>query len=131
MRRIWVLLMAAIVWAEVSGDLRAADAQQYAASGVEKVKAGKDQEALDDFNKAVELAPHEAVHYRNRAALYARLKDWNKAVEDYTKTLSLRKDPGVQFNRGYAYLQLNRLDDALRDLDAVLREQPGNERALR
>ena len=41
--------------------------------------------ALKDFNSAINLSPKSAHIYFNRANLYASIKDYFKAVEDYTK----------------------------------------------
>src|ERR1700755_3601422 len=87
-------------------------AEQYAARAVQSVKDGNQAAALADFNKAVELAPDKPIHYRNRAAFFALTKQWDKAIADYDTLLKLdRNDLATPLNRGYAYLQLGKLDE--------------------
>ena len=107
-------------------------AEQYARSAVESVREGNRAEALADFNKAVELAPQQAINFRNRAAFFSLTKQWDQAITDYDAALSLESnDPATVFDRGYAYLQLGKLDQALTDFDSTLDAQPDHERALR
>src|ERR1700732_2514594 len=123
-------LVSAFTWLYASDALRAEEmgAEQYAARAVESVKNGNQADALADFDKAVELAPDKPIHYRNRAALFALTKQWDKAITDYDMVLKLGKnDPATTFNRGYAYVQIGKLDQALPDFDAVLEVQPDNE----
>src|SRR6202166_2420231 len=115
---IWLTLVLAFTWLSASDTLRAEEmsAEQYAARAVQSVKDGNQAEALADFNKAVELAPDKAIHYRNRAAFFALTKQWDKAIADYDTVLKLDKnDPATPLNRGYAYVQLGKLDQALSD----------------
>jgi len=91
-------------------------AEEYAVRAVQNVKEGHQVEAQADFNKAVELAPDKPIHYRNRAAFFVLERQWDKAIVDYNTALQLeRDDPPTELNRGYAYLQLGRLNQALDD----------------
>src|SRR6202047_2530439 len=123
-------LDSALIWLFACDTLYAEEmsAEQYAARAVQSVKDGNQAQALADFDKAVELAPDKPIHYRNRAALFALTKQWDKAITDYDMVLKLGKnDPATTFNRGYAYVQIGKLDQALPDFDAVLEVQPDNE----
>src|SRR5271165_7087883 len=131
---IGLALLCAFAWiaAPLAAHTEEMTADQYAARAVQSVKDGKQDEALADFNKAVELAPDKAIHYRNRAAFYALTKQWDKALEDYDTVLKLDKDDlAATLNRGLAYVQLGRLKEAAPDFEKVLKADPGNERALK
>src|ERR1700722_1278071 len=120
---IGLTLALALVWLFSSGPLNAEELspEQYSARAVQFVKDGKQAEALADFDKAVELAPDQPIHYRTRAGFFALTKQWDKAITDYDMVLKLEKnDLATTFNRGSAYLQLGKLAQALPDFDAVL-----------
>src|ERR1700731_4343146 len=91
---VWLTLVSAFTWLYASDALLAEEisAEQYAARAVQSVKDGNQAEALADFNKAVELAPDKAIHYRNRAAFFALTKQWDKAIADYATALKLDKN---------------------------------------
>src|ERR1700746_1561833 len=102
---IGLVLVSALIWVSASHRVYTAQmsAEQYAARAVQSVKDGNQAEALADFDKAVELAADNPVHYRNRAAFYALTRQWDKAIADYDTVLKLEKnDPATGLNRGYA-----------------------------
>lgn len=62
---------------------------------------------------------------------YFRNGDYEKAVEAYTEYLVLKpKDIKTIFNRGRAYEELNQVDQAIKDFEAVLKEDPNHTSAL-
>src|SRR5258708_38650623 len=68
--------------------------------------------------------------YRNRAALYSRIKDWEHAAGDYTQVLSLQPDDlASQLNRGIAYTEAKKFDEAQKDFAAGLAKKPEEQRA--
>ena len=46
-------------------------------------------QALADFNRAIELDPNNAVFYLNRGAVYQRKKDADRALADYNHAIEL------------------------------------------
>jgi len=68
--------------------------------------------------------PEQSVHEEAGHAFYARQK-YGEAVFEYT--LALREGPiaGLYVSRGLAWEGLDRLDEAIRDLDAAIRMDPG------
>ncbi|CAO2649741.1 Nn.00g010330.m01.CDS01 [Neocucurbitaria sp. VM-36] len=49
-------------------------------------------ESIEKFSQAIELDPSNHVLYSNRSGAYASLKDWQKALEDATKTTEIKPD---------------------------------------
>src|SRR5271166_1325314 len=124
---IGLALLSAFAWiaAPLAAHAEEMTADQYTARAVQSVKDGKQDEALGDFNKAVQLAPDKAIHYRNRAAFYVLTKQWEKAIADDDMVLKLEKhDLATTLNRGFAYVQLGKLKEAGSDFDTVLKEDP-------
>jgi tetratricopeptide (TPR) repeat protein len=86
-----------------------------------------------DYGKAIELAPEEwkAVYYYHRARFAQRQKRLPGAVEDFTRAAELQEaQPNPDYylitylHRGLAFLDLGRLDEAIRDFDHVLARNP-------
>ena len=84
---------------------------------------GKFQDALLDYNKAIELFPKWSECYNSRAFLQSTyLGDINAALIDYSKVTELTpNDPWAWFNRGHFYTKYSKdYDAALKDYKKTL-----------
>jgi tetratricopeptide (TPR) repeat protein len=59
---------------------------------------GRTKEALQEFNRAVELDPDNPYRYSSRAWIRASMKDVDGAIEDYKKALGLDPDDAIALN---------------------------------
>ncbi|CAE7213722.1 ogt-1 [Symbiodinium natans] len=76
-------------------------------------RQGKLKEALEDYNRAIELVPEAADPHLNRGAIYESLGRLEDALLDYD--VILQQDPGdpaAWNNRGNALLGLQRFEEA-------------------
>lgn len=90
-------------------------ASEFNFRGLDKAKAGKFKEAIEDFDKAIELKPTGQI-YCNRAYSKSMVEDFNGAIQDYDKTIELKyRLAEVYFERGYCKDQLNNPDGAIDD----------------
>jgi hypothetical protein len=87
----------------------AAQADRYFKSGVQLFKEGKFSEALAEFERAYEIAPHPIVLY-NIAASHRELSHYGEAVEYYEKFLA----------EGKGQVPAARLTAAQTELDGIL-----------
>ncbi len=77
-------------------------------SGDKKITARKYKEALEDFNKAVELDPYSADIYNYRGMTKYFLEDYKGALADFDKTIELQPDYAEAYNlRGVVKGELN------------------------
>ncbi len=85
-----------------------------------------DPTALDDLNRAIELAPYQGAAYFFRAQYHDKVKRYELAEADWTKVIALdQNDNFVAFTtRGYDRVRLNQWDAALEDFSAVIAQQP-------
>ena len=68
--------------------------------------------------------------YKNRAMMYTELKNYEKALADYSKLIQLNPNiPDGYLNRGILYNNLKQYDKAYNDFDIVLKMQPNNKYA--
>jgi tetratricopeptide (TPR) repeat protein len=81
---------------------------------------GKPQEALTDYNRALELDTHLAEGYVNRGFVLNDLRQPGKAAKDFQTALQIQGDYGeAHLGLAFADLQLRRPKPALRQLDAA------------
>lgn len=83
------------------------------------------EEALLDFDKAIELLPKYAMAYYNRGNLYQKQKKYEQALADFNYAIRYRRDFDKAYNnRGTLYKEINRLDEALVDYDRAISLNP-------
>ena len=102
-------------------DPRNATAYLHRAFGYQR--SGDLDRALADYSRAIELDPKYASPYNNRCWLRAMAaRDLPLALSDCETALRLAPfDADNLDSRSFAYLRLNRLDEAIADFDAALR----------
>ena len=91
-----------------------------------KMRARKELDlSLKDLSTAVELSPDLAEGYFGQGAIHYERGRYKEAVAAFTKALPLQeKKAETYFRRAVAYERLNDDAQALKDLDACLREDP-------
>lgn len=88
----------------------------------------KFEEALDYFTKAIELNPNDHVFYSNRSGCYASLKNYQEALNDANKCISIKPDWAKGYTRkGLAQFYLNDYDGAIQTYEGALQIDPNNQ----
>lgn len=78
--------------------------------------------ALDEYSKAIEFNPTNAIYYSNRAACHLKLETYGAAVAD--ADAAVRIDPAfvkAYYRRGSAHFALLKYRDAVKDFKEVLK----------
>ncbi len=88
-----------------------------------RLSQNKLDEALADYNKAVELAPNVTDPYLNRGIAWEALGMWQKAIADYERVLEL-DDAEAYNNRGNAKSGLGDWQGAIADLQKAFELDP-------
>ncbi len=97
----------------------------YLARGIAKSQLKKFEEALKDFNKAIELNPKFGEAYLNRASMHLITRQVPKAVQDFDKGLELLPDVFVAYNdRGLCHELLGEYAKARADYEKALQLRP-------
>src|SRR5437763_960504 len=81
------------------------DPQAYNIRGTVLGRAGRNEKALADFNKAVSINPGFAQAYANRGLVYRQMRKFEPALADYNKAIEI--DPSyaaAYLGRGMDYL---------------------------
>lgn len=83
------------------------------------------EQAIADYDKAIELSPAMAVLYVFRGLAYEDLGNYKEALANFDRSLKLNPDDPVALtNRGIAREKLGDLDGALADQDRALELDP-------
>lgn len=104
-----------------------AQAQVYATHGQVLAKSGKTEEALAEFNHAIELDPNNTEALYGRGLLYQGDKQHPQAIDDFTAANGLRPQQAEPLlARAVSYLALDKAKEAAADLDEAAQADPQN-----
>ena len=93
--------------------------------GVALVMEGKYSEAIEAFNKAIEINPKDAVAYNNRGAAYGQMGNYKQQIEDSNKALQINPKDAVAYNnRGVAYGELGNYEQEVDDCTKAIELSP-------
>ncbi|MGB7343838.1 MAG: tetratricopeptide repeat protein [Pirellulaceae bacterium] len=88
---------------------------------------GKAEEALADFDKAIELGYDEPHAYTSRGLFHAAMGNYEKAIKDYNEAIVKDDTDTAPFiNRAAVYMQQGKFDDAAADYTTALKEKLDN-----
>ena len=91
------------------------------------VKEKKYKEALECYSQAIALDPNDHILYSNRSLMHLNLSEFQPALEDAEKAISLKADYSKGYLRkGKALQGLGKEDEALEAFKAGLQKEPEN-----
>ncbi len=100
-------------------------ATNYFKQGVLLTIAKNYEEAIENFTSAIDLNPRFPEAFYQRALLYIRGSDNNKALSDYSQAIRLDQNELIYYtSRARCYLVIGSLDPALNDLNKALEMNP-------
>lgn len=106
-------------------------AEVYSRRGAGYFFAKEYDDALKDFNRALEIDPDNIVALDNRAIIFSIRGEKDKALADFNRSLRLVPQNPVNYvNRAQLYYQSGDHSLALRDLEVALAIRPDYQRAL-
>ncbi|NVO32796.1 tetratricopeptide repeat protein [Hymenobacter lapidiphilus] len=112
MKKIILTAICWTIWTTAFGQ----DAQKYYEQGLEKAQAGQLEEAINLFDKSIELKGDEYVAWYNRGIAKSMLYRYEEALSDFEQTLKLYPNYKKGFiNRGTARKRLTDYEGALAD----------------
>jgi tetratricopeptide (TPR) repeat protein len=95
--------------------------------GVANWRLARNDEALKDLNRSIELYGESATAFNNRGNILLDLGRADDALADFTKAVSLAPGYGAAYNnRGNANLQLGKHDAAVEDYKRAMALMPNN-----
>jgi tetratricopeptide (TPR) repeat protein len=83
------------------------------------------EEAIQAYQKAIQLNPKFSWSYNNIGDAFLKLQNWEKATQAYQKAIQLNSDfHWSYYNLGEAYSQLYQWDEAIAAYRQALQKQP-------
>jgi tetratricopeptide (TPR) repeat protein len=96
-------------WSEISDT-------NWSKIGRQAIDANRWNEALNAYDKVLELNPNDASAYYNRGLAYSNLGNYKLAILNYDRAIELNpKDADAYYNRGNAYSRLGNSSYAKED----------------
>ena len=82
-------------------------------------------EALQSYDRAIQLKPDFAEAYYNRGLALVELKRFEEALQSYDRAIQLKPDFAEAYsNRGIALDELKRFEEALQSYDRAIQLKP-------
>lgn len=117
----FILLAASLSFVASHGTAQTT-ARDYCNHGVARQKKGDLDGALEDYSRAIELNPHDATPYNDRALVKIAKGDLDGALEDYDRALEISpRNIEIRDNRGVAKQKKGDLDGALADYNIAIK----------
>lgn len=111
-------------------EMLAQEADKAAQQGMDFLKKRMFEEALESFQRVVELNPRHLDGYRNLGVIYGQKKMWSEALKALEKAIEINPDDlQSQKNLSVLYLQQKNFDAAISILKKVLTLTPSDEKA--
>lgn len=84
------------------------------------------EQAMADFNKAIQLDPKLDTAYTNRGLVFFKLGQYDQAIVDYSQAIFFQIQILLKAysNRGSVYLRLVQYDNALVDFNQAIQINP-------
>jgi len=93
--------------------------------GLTLYKAGRINDAILHYNKAIAIKPDYAIAYNNRGNVYSQLKRHSNALEDLNEAIRLRPDLADAYNnRGSVYFRMQDYKKSIKDFNEAIRLKP-------
>jgi len=119
-RRCQVFENTATLWTDVIAK-QPQNPMAYNSRGEYYFNRGEYDQALQNFEQALEIAPFYAAGYSNRGAVHQVRDEWEQALADYDRSIALKPDePKSHLNRGMVQFYLGHPEEAVRDLTFAL-----------
>jgi sigma-B regulation protein RsbU (phosphoserine phosphatase) len=108
-----------------SKDKKIAEFVNYFNIGARAAKEEKYEDALDAFEKALEISPSSAQVYINMGHVYRKQKSYEKAKDMYEKALGIKDNLVEAHNSlGVVYFYMKDFDNAVKAFEATLKLNP-------
>ena len=101
------------------------EASIYSDRGVAKWRLNQTKQAIDDFNKSIQLSPENGTVYNNRGNALMDLGQPDEAVKDFDRAIALSPNYGPAYNnRGNARVALGQSNLAFQDFRKAVELMP-------
>ncbi|MCB9458333.1 MAG: tetratricopeptide repeat protein [Anaerolineaceae bacterium] len=97
----------------------------YFSRGLALARLEQYEEAIADYNQAINLEPQYAFAFNSRGIAYMELGQYEEAIADYSQAISLDPQYTLAYNnRGIIYLELGQYEEAITDFTQAINLDP-------
>lgn len=116
-----MVIIGLFVLYESSMEVKTRGRDSYLNQGNTYQQQGRYDEALNEYNKFIEITPTVVTGYVNRGNVYIDKGYWDLAIADFNKAISIDPiNPLVYYSRGNAYLGNKQFDKAWADMQKAI-----------
>jgi len=124
MRNIVIFIFLIIILAGIGSYFLLGD-RYYLKKGVSLFDQGNYEEALEQFNKAIELNPKNYIAHNYVGLVYFELRAYDQAIEYFNKAIELKPNRFMAHNRlGICYYQQKKYDLAIEQFNKAIELNP-------
>jgi tetratricopeptide (TPR) repeat protein len=99
----------------------------YSNRGTAHLNMEEYDQAIQNYDKAIELNPNLAIAYNNRGNAYEDKGEYDRAIQDYDKAIELNPNLAIVYNcRGNVYVDKGKYDQAIQDYNKAIELDPEN-----
>ena len=106
----------------------AASVEELHDAAYQFMKSGNFSDAIDIYSKILEMQPNDEQALLNRAIAYTHAEEWK--IKPVNVGVRMVTHQGTVPHYPHQDIQVDRFDEAIRDLDSVLLLNPNNKKAL-
>lgn len=100
-------------------------ARPYNNRGAAYLKQGNINQAIADFDKAIQINPDYAEAYRDRGVAYYSKDSFDEAIVNFIKALQISPNYADAYsNRGVVYVKQGKFDQAIADFNKAIQIKP-------
>ena len=104
---------------------------EFLQQGISQARKGDYETAIDFFNKAIASNPQSAEAYYHRGLAYYNTGNPEQAIADYDSSLNLDSRVNVYLSRAKAFLDLDKIQSSIIDLQVVFSLDPNCDKAYK
>ncbi len=99
--------------------------KSYANRGIAFTSLGQWNNAINDFNRVIEMDPKYGWGYSDRGVAYQNTNQWDKSIDDFSKAIEIDSDNlDAYAGRGVSYGVLGQMDKAIADFSRTIQINP-------
>jgi tetratricopeptide (TPR) repeat protein len=107
------------------------DDESYFEQGYYYLRKNRNEKAVSEFSKAININPEYAAAYHYRGLAYQSMGQYDQAIADFSKVIELNpKDAGAHNSRANAWVNKGQYDLALSDFNKAVEMDPTDVLAL-
>ena len=118
---IWLFALATLAFSQQ----QPTTAAEYITRGIAAQKAGKDEEAIQEYAAALKISPNDFVAQFNSGVSYMVLQRWENAIACLKAAVAIRpQEPLAHLTLGHAYGAAGRTPEAIAAVKEAIRLDP-------